>query len=296
MLKGLLLQSGRLLLAGAFGMKRAEEFHPLVRCLCCFYPLIWMMSFIGFGTDSEWIAWLLSIGMPVLYIIFVIIVRLKNKKKQVISEIDDSEEKTEEQSSEEPGETTVIVEPTISETEDKEQAENLHKKKSTAPYIASIVILSVALVASNTTFYLHNKRETAYLEQRINSYESTIQVLSVENKSNKTKADNYEAINTFLKNKTLSYSSVLHSDDIYVPDRIFINKKEEQNWFYLFNYHGERLSIQYQNDSSAVLMLGKNVFGSKAKLKIIPNDYGTNEVTITNQDTGAYITILIIIV
>lgn len=168
MLKGLLLQSGRLLLAGAFGIKRAEEFPPLVRCLCCFYPLIWMMSFIGFGTDAEWIAWILSIGMPILYIIFVIIVRLKNKKKHVISEIDDSEDKTEEQSLEEPVETTVIIEPTISETEDKEPAENIYKKKSIAPYIVSIVILSVALVASLSACFVtvnQNNQKSIQIEE-----------------------------------------------------------------------------------------------------------------------------------
>lgn len=168
MLKGLLLQSGRLLLAGAFGMKRAEEFPPLVRCLCCFYPLIWLISFIGFGTDSEWIAWLLSIGMPVLYIIFVIFVRLKNEKIQIVSEIEDSEEKTEEHSSEEPEETTVIIEPIKKEQEEKKPTEKLHKKRSTIPYIVSIVILSVALVASLSACFVtvnQNNQKSIQIEE-----------------------------------------------------------------------------------------------------------------------------------
>lgn len=168
MLKGLLLQSGRLLLAGAFGIKRAEEFPVWVRVLCCFYPLIWMLSFIGFGTGDEWISWILSIGMPVLYAIFVIVVRLKNRKQPIKP---DSAKPADEQLSEAPEAQTVTIAPINEYLDNKKNkevsqtTEKHHNKKRTAPYIASIVILSAALIASLSACLITNNQKSLQIEE-----------------------------------------------------------------------------------------------------------------------------------
>lgn len=278
----LFLAAGRGMLALAYGWEKSSKFSPYATVGMTAYFLLWMLSFIGFGTGDEILAYILSIGMPILYAVFVIVVRSKNKK-QLLNDDTEENEPIEDDQPESDEQIRINDYVTTQNTEPEEEARSVSKGKiRLSPYIIAIAvfILCLAGMAGYSIININNKTEKISKLEKISiEYQSEKSEMSAKIDSLENQPDIYN--DSIVRFANSQYGNQV-SDKFYVKQTV-VMKLDDAPITIKMKYSGtDKINISNHDKIIRYSMSETSIHGTY-DITISPLDKGSTILTLTER-------------
>ncbi len=181
---------GRIMLAGAYGWKKSSESLPAI-IGATMYFVLWMLCviFADFESEDKLFSIILSIALPLIYGLFVLIVRLKEHKrlkletadleKSTLSEKDSlqnaniKEDYSYQENTDKETLFSVIKDYINRKKENKKTQKTKDKKKPNILFIIISVVFIVFFIISCVFFYVQDNKINE-LNEKISSLNTTI--------------------------------------------------------------------------------------------------------------------------